>query len=335
MNPVNYAAEPTDRRSEYLSHSPAPGSAPHPGMIWIPGGRFAMGANDFYPEERPAHTIQVSGFWMDATPVTNARFAEFIAATGYKTMAEHAPDPSRYPGARPELLVPGGLVFRKAKTRVNLDNPMQWWAYVPGADWRHPCGPNKGIAGRDKHPVVQVSFEDAEAFARWAGKELPTEAEWEFAARGGLDGAVFVWGNEDAPRGQPMANTWQGEFPWHNKRAGGYEGTSPVGAFPANGYGLYDMAGNAWEWTSDWYVPHHSQEHRKPCCTPMNPRVNSADESFDPNQPQIRIPRKVLKGGSHLCAPNYCFRYRPAARSPEAIDTSTSHIGFRCVMRAT
>ncbi len=324
--------EPADRRADYLASSPAPGPAPFPGMAWIPGGRFAMGADGFYPEERPVHTVQVSGFWMDVAPVTNEQFAAFVAATGYRTMAEFAPEPSRYPGAQRELLVPGALVFRKTQTRVNLDDPAKWWAYVPGADWRHPRGPNKGISGMARHPVVQVAYDDAEAFARWVGKALPTEAEWEFAARGGLNGAVFVWGNTESAS-RPMANTWQGEFPWHNKRTDGYEGTSPVGAFPANGYSLYDMAGNVWEWTSDWYKPRHPETPNKPCCTPTDPTVTSAGASFDPSQPQIRIPRKVLKGGSHLCAPNYCFRYRPAARSAETIDTSTCHIGFRCVVR--
>jgi sulfatase modifying factor 1 len=330
----NIETESIDRRAEYLAHSPAPGAAPYPGMAWIPGGSFAMGSSDFYLEERPVHTVQVSGFWMDATPVTNEQFAAFVAATGYITVAERAPDPGRYPGARLELLVPGGLVFRKTQTRVSLDDHTQWWTYVPGADWRHPRGPNKGIAGMDTHPVVQVAYEDADVYARWAGKELPTEAEWEFAARGGLDGAVFVWGGEEFPSRKHMANTWQGEFPWHNKRTDGYEGTSPVGVFPPNGYGLYDVAGNVWEWTGDWYVPRHADEPSKPCCAPINPRVTSADASFDPQQPQIHIPRKVIKGGSHLCASNYCFRYRPAARSPEAIDTSTCHIGFRCIVRA-
>ncbi len=326
--------ESTVRRADYLDRSPAPGPAPFPGMVWISGGRFAMGADGFYPEELPVQAVLVSGFWMDAASVTNAQFAAFVAATDYRTVAERALDPTRYPSARPELLVPGALVFRKTKARVSLDDPTQWWAYVPGANWRHPRGPNKGIAGMDNHPVVQVAYEDAEAFARWAGKDLPTEAEWEFAARGGLDGAVFVWGNEDAPSGRPMANTWQGEFPWINKRIDGYEGTSPVGVFPPNGYGLYDMAGNVWEWTSDWYKPRHPEAPNKPCCTPIDPKVTSAAASFDASQPQSRIPRKVLKGGSHLCAPNYCFRYRPAARSAETIDTSTCHIGFRCVVRA-
>lgn len=326
-------SRPIDRRAAYLAESPAPGLAPD-GAVWVPGGAFAMGANDFYLEERPAHTVRVSGFWMDAAPVTNAQFAAFVAAADYRTLAEQAPDASQFPGAKPDLLVPGALVFRKTKTRVNLDDPMQWWAWVPGANWRHPRGPNKGIAGLESHPVVQVAYQDAEAYARWAGKELPTEAEWEFAARGGLDGASFVWGDEESPSGKPMANTWQGEFPWVNKRLDGYEGTSPVGVFPPNGYGLHDMAGNVWEWTRDWYAPRYPQPGNKPCCAPVDPRVSSADASFDPNQPQIRIPRKVLKGGSHLCAPNYCLRYRPAARTPETIDTSTCHIGFRCVTRA-
>jgi formylglycine-generating enzyme required for sulfatase activity len=302
-------------------------------MAWIPGGAFQMGSNDFYAEEKPVHRVSVDGFWMDKFTVTQAQFARFVEETGYVTVAERPLDPADYPGADPEMLVPGGLVFKKASGPVNLDDYRTWWKYVPGANWRLPYGPKSEPTGREKHPVTQVSYEDAEAYAKWAGKELPTEAEWEFAARGGLDGAIFTWGNEHFPGGKAMANTWQGEFPWQNLRLDGYFGTSPVGSFPPNGYGLYDMAGNVWEWTCDWYVPRHPDDPIKSCCTPVNPRVASSDQSYDPAQPNIRIPRKVTKGGSHLCAPNYCFRYRPAARSPEMVDTSTCHIGFRCIVR--
>ncbi len=315
------------------SVSPTHSDPPHPGMVWIAGGTFQMGSNDFYPEEKPVHRVSVDGFWMDAHTVTVAEFARFVEATGYVTVAERPLNPDDYPGAQPDLLVPGGLVFRKTSGPVKLDDYRQWWAYVPGATWRLPYGPKSEATGRENHPVTQVSYEDAETYARWAGKALPTEAEWEFAARGGLDGAVFTWGNEHFPNGKAMANCWQGEFPWQNTRLDGYFGTSPVGSFPVNGYGLYDMSGNVWEWTCDWYAPRHPDDPVKSCCTPSNPRVLSPDQSYDAAQPHVRIPRKVTKGGSHLCAPNYCFRYRPAARSPEMIDTATCHIGFRCIAR--
>jgi formylglycine-generating enzyme len=296
--------------------------------MWIEGGTFLMGSDEFYPEERPAHRVRVDGFWIDTHPVTVAEFRRFVEATGYVTMAERAPDPAAYPGTDPSLLLPGSLVFRRPAHRVPLRDHRQWWAYVPGTCWHHPEGPDSAIDGRENHPVTHVAHEDAEAYARWAGKALPTEAEWEYAARGGLEGARFVWGDEFAPGGRLMANTWQGEFPWQNLGAGGYEGTSPVGAFPANGYGLHDMAGNVWEWTTDFFAPHHSvaQADPKPCCTPRNPRVDSPGAAA--------IPSRVLKGGSHLCAPNYCLRYRPAARSAQAVDSSTCHIGFRCIVRA-
>ncbi len=318
---------------EPIARPQAPGPAPAPDMVWIPGGTFRMGSEDFYPEERPVHTVTVDGFWMDRFQVTNADFARFVEATDYVTVAERPPRAEDYPGARPELLVPAALVFQPTAGPVRLADWSQWWRYVPGASWRHPAGPGSSTKGRRRHPVVHVAYADAEAYATWAGKALPTEAEWEFAARGGLDGAIFPWGDEHFPGGKPMANTWQGEFPWQNLRLDGYEGTSPVGAFPPNGYGLYDVAGNVWEWTCDWYVPRHPDEARSPCCVPRNPRVLAADASYDPNQPTIRIPRKVVKGGSHLCAPNYCLRYRPAARQPQMIDSGMSHLGFRCIVR--
>jgi formylglycine-generating enzyme required for sulfatase activity len=269
---------------------------------------------------------------MDRYAVTNAQFRRFVEETGYITVAERPLDSRDYPGALPELLVPGSAVFQKPPQRVDIRDYRNWWAYVPGASWRHPQGPDSSLEGREEHPVVHVAYEDAEAYATWAGKTLPTEAQWERAARGGLEGAVYTWGNEFAPDGKLMANTWQGEFPWQNLRPDGNFGTLPVGSFPPNGYSLYDMAGNVWEWTIDWYQPRHPAEARKPCCIPVNPRGGPKEQSFDPAQPQIRLPRKVLKGGSYLCAPNYCLRYRPAARSPETIDTSTCHTGFRCVV---
>jgi formylglycine-generating enzyme len=295
-------------------------SASHPDMIWVAGGTFLMGSNAFYREERPVRPAAVRGFWIDRYPVTNADFVEFVRATGYVTLCERQPDPLMYPDADPALLVPGSAVFRKPIGPVSLRDSRAWWNYVPDADWRHPQGPDSGIGGRDRHPVVHISYEDACAYAAWAGKALPTEAEWEFAARGGLDGATYAWGEEAAPDGRPMANTWQGRFPHENLNLDDYEGTSPVDAFPANGYGLYDMIGNVWEWTASPFALHGAEVIKTSCCSP--------------NTPEPGIARRVVKGGSHLCAPNYCLRYRPAARQGEAIDTSTCHIGFRCIVRA-
>jgi formylglycine-generating enzyme len=311
------------------------GDPPFPDMVWIPGGTFGMGSDAHYPEERPAHRVTVDGFWMDRFPVTNGRFRKFVEATGHVTFAEIPPRAADYPGAKPDMLYAGSLVFVKPPGRVDRRNIGNWWQYIRGANWRHPYGPDSSIDGLDQHPAVHVTFGDAEAFARWEGKELPTEAEWEFAARGGLDGAAYAWGNEFIPNGKMLANTWQGEFPWQNFRTDGYEGTSPVDAFPSNGYGAHDMIGNVWEWTTDWYEPRHPAEATKACCIPRNPRGGREVESYDPCQPEVRIPRKVLKGGSHLCAPNYCRRYRPAARFPEPVDTSTCHVGFRCIARVS
>jgi formylglycine-generating enzyme required for sulfatase activity len=302
-------------------------------MAWIPGGAFLMGSEEFYPEERPIHQVSVDGFWMDRFEVTVADFRRFAQATGYVTVAERALHAGDYPGVDPALLVPGSLVFRKASAPVRLDDYRNWWGWVPGASWMRPEGPGSNLQGRARHPITQVTFEDAEAFAMWAGKTLPTEAEWEFAARGGLEGASFTWGNEPAPKNRMMANTWQGEFPWENLRTDGFEGTSPVGTFPPNGYGLFDMAGNVWEWTSDFYTARHPDAGERPCCAPHNPRVESAEQSYEIGQPGQTIPRRVTKGGSHLCAPNYCLRYRPAARQPQMIESSTTHIGFRCIVR--
>jgi formylglycine-generating enzyme required for sulfatase activity len=302
-------------------------------MVWIPGGTFRMGSNDHYPEEAPVHRVSVDGFWIDRTPVTNRQFKAFVKATGHVTTAQVPPDPKDYPGARPDMLYAGSLVFAPPPRVTDLRNWSQWWTFMKGADWRHPYGPKSNINVLDNHPVVHVSFSDALAYAKWAGKDLPSEAEWEFAARGGLDGEEFAWGKTFVPGGTHMANTWQGNFPLENLREDGFERTSPVTAFPPNGYGLHDMIGNVWEWTSDWWSTKHEADAPKACCVPANPRGGAEDASYDPCLPNIRIPRKVLKGGSHLCAPNYCRRYRPAARHAEPVDTSTSHVGFRCVAR--
>jgi formylglycine-generating enzyme len=313
------------------------------GMRWVEGGSFLMGCEIFYPEERPVQRVSVNGFWMDRDPVLVRQFRRFVEETDYVTVAERPLDASEYPDADPALLVPGSLVFQKPPRRVPLSDHREWWAYVPGACWRHPEGPGSDLRGRGRHPVVHVAYEDARAYARWAGKSLPTEAEWEFAARGGLEAKIFVWGDDPRPGGWLMANTWQGEFPWRNLRANGYEGTSRVGAFPVNGYGLHDMAGNVWEWTSDLYAPSHltnggremarGEEGSRSCCGPHDIKAGSPGHSHNAREPGAHIPRRVIKGGSHLCAPNYCLRYRPAARQGEAIDTSTCHIGFRCVIR--
>lgn len=311
----------------------APTEAPFEGMVWIPGSAFRMGSEVHYAEEAPAHEVTTDGFWMDSCAVTNRDFQKFVDATDYVTVAERFPDPDDFPEAPPENIVAGSLVFRKTPGPVDLRHLSQWWVWTPGASWRHPEGPASSIAGRIDHPIVHVAYEDTQAYAIWKGKALATEAEWECAARGGLDGAEFVWGDERMPDGTLPANWWQGEFPWQNTLADGFEGSSPVGSFPPNGFGLHDMAGNVWEWTSDWYTARQPEDADNPCCVPSNPRGGTEDESYDAAQPQFKVPRKVIKGGSFLCADNYCQRYRPAARRPQMIDTGMSHIGFRCVVR--
>ena len=318
---------------DFAAGAPLSDEASHTGMIRIPGGTFRMGSDKHYPEEAPAHHVTVSGFWIDRTPVTNRDFRKFVNATGHVTFAETRPDAKDYPGALPHMLKAGSLVFTPPKHPVDLRDWSQWWKFKFGANWRRPYGPRSSISGLDDHPIVHIAYRDAEAYAKWAGKDLPTEAEWEFAARGALDGAEFAWGDEFTPGDRPMANTWQGAFPYENLNIDGYARTSPVTAFPPNGYGLYDMIGNVWEWTTDWWSTKHQADAAKPCCIPENPRGGREQDSYDPSLPKIKIPRKVLKGGSHLCAPNYCRRYRPAARHAEAVDTSTSHVGFRCVIR--
>lgn len=300
-------------------------------MVDLPGGAFRMGSDDHYAEERPAHTVRVDGFRIDRHPVTNRQFARFVEDTGYVTLAEQAADPADYPEAEAALLAPASLVFVAPPQRVDLRNHLQWWRYIQGADWRHPQGPHSSADGKGDHPVVHVAYDDALAYAEWVGKDLPTEAEWEYAARAGDSASEFAWGDELTPDGQHMANLWQGEFPWQNLAADGYAATSPVGRFPPNAFGLLDMIGNVWEWTSDWYRS-HADESGRACCVPMNPRGGTREASVDPTSP-VATPRRVMKGGSHLCAPNYCRRYRPSARMAQPTDTSTSHVGFRCVQR--
>jgi formylglycine-generating enzyme required for sulfatase activity len=296
-----------------------------------------MGSDAHYPEEAPAHRVEVGGFWIDRAPVTNAQFRKFVKATGHLTAAERPADPALYPGARSELLAPASIVFVPPPAPIATGDPYRWWQYIPGANWRHPEGPGSSIKGREQHPVVHVAHEDARAYAAWAGKLLPREAEWERAAWGGLEGAEFAWGEELHPGGRPVANTFQGAFPHHNSRLDGWERTSPVGSYPANGYGLLDMIGNVWEWTDDWYQDHgprlQAARQAGGCCTLTNPRGASRQASIDPASQHGTLPRRVVKGGSFLCAPSYCRRYRPAARMAQGIDTSTCHLGFRCIIR--
>ena len=299
-------------------------------LVALPGGSFRMGSTQFYPEEAPVHSATVAAFAVERHPVTNAQFAEFVADTGYVTVAEQTPDPALYPGAAPQDLVPGSLVFRPTSGPVDLHDWRQWWDWVPGANWRHPFGPDSGIEDRLDHPVVQVAYPDAAAYAHWAGRRLPTEAEWEYAARGGAT-TTYAWSDDVALGGQLMANTWQGRFPYRNDGALGWVGTSPVGTFPANGFGLVDMIGNVWEWTTTQFDAHHRLDGPvESCCGPPGAAwPATSDLAPDPTINQ------TLKGGSHLCAPEYCLRYRPAARSPQSQDSATTHIGFRCVVTSS
>ncbi len=310
-------------------------------MGWIPGGEFSRGktdptreicgGNDPMPDARPVHRVYVDGFWMDATEVTNAQFAAFVAATGHVTVAERKPRPEDYPGAPPEALVAGSVVFVPPTRPVLLNNALAWWQYVPGADWRHPEGPGSNIAGRERHPVVHVAYEDAEAYARWAGKRLPTEAEWEFAARGGLAGQSYTWGGDLQPGNRWLANIWQGPFPHGGTPDDGFARSAPVASFPANGYGLHDLAGNVWEWTSDWYRPdtYEKQLAAAQGAVLHNPRGPAQAGSFDPQEPGLA--KRVQRGGSFLCTDQYCTRYMVGSRGKGAPDTGSSHLGFRCV----
>jgi len=298
---------------------PPEAQTPHAGMVRLPGGRMTMGSDVHYAEEARTHEVTLDGFWIDRHDVTNAQFARFVEATGYLTVAERMPDLARHPDLPPAMRVPGSAVFI-----MPAAGRQGHWRYVAGANWRHPEGPGSDIRQRANHPVVHVAYEDALAYARWLGRELPTEAQWEYAARGGLEGATYVWGNEFAPKGQAMANTWEGPFPMLNTGADGYAGTAPVGCFAPNGFGLYDMAGNVWQWTATWYRPAH------PAGARHNPAGPAERDSIDPRQPGV--PAKVIKGGSHLCSADYCMRYRPAARQARETDSGTSHIGFRTVV---
>jgi len=298
--------------------------------VWIPGGEFMMGSDRHYGEEAPARRVSVTGFSIDRYPVTNDGFARFVAATGYVTVAERPLDPADFPGAPRENLVAGSMVFTPTSGPVDLRHLSLWWTWTPGASWRHPLGHGSDLTGCSHHPVVHVAAEDAEAYAAWAGVALPTEAEWELAARGGIEGADYTWGNEPERFGPPLANHWRGDFP--HRWEPGFGTTTAVGSFPPNGFGLFDMAGNVWEWTADWYSEDRFGDVAS-CCMPRDPRGGSADGSLDQRQPQFRTPRRVVKGGSFLCADSYCLRYRPAARRPQMIDTGMSHIGFRCVDR--
>jgi sulfatase modifying factor 1 len=314
---------------------PPPSAAPA-GMVWIPGGEFSMGSkdprgdicggNEPMDDARPIHRVRLDGFWMDRTEVTNAEFARFVAATKYVTVAERPLKAADYPGVAVEQLAPGSIVFTPPASAVPLDNVLRWWAWVPGANWRHPEGPASNLAGRDNFPVVHIAYEDAEAYARWAGKDLPTEAQWEFAARGGLSGNAYAWGNELNPGGRRMANIWEGHFPDKNSAEDGFAGPAPVASFPANAYGLHDVAGNVWEWCKDWYAP---DTYSKIAGVAKNPTGPAQSESFDPAEPGMA--KRVQRGGSFLCTDQYCTRYMVGTRGKGAPDTGSNHAGFRCI----
>jgi formylglycine-generating enzyme required for sulfatase activity len=322
-------SEPKDPASAALvgvNTTEPPGPAPE-GMVWIPGGTFWMGCDDCeMPDTQPVHLVTVDGFWMDTTPVTNTHFADFVKATGYVTIAERQPDPKDYPGADPKSVVAGSAVFSPASQDVPLDDYTRWWRYVPGASWKHPEGPGSTTEGRENHPVVQIAWEDAVAYAKWAGKRLPTEAEFEFASRGGFDRNRYAWGNDLKPGGKWAANIWQGRFPASNTNEDGYQRTSPVDAFPPNGFGLYDVGGNVWQWCADWYRPDYfaTLSSAGPARNPQGPPV-----SYDPQEPGI--PKRVQKGGSFLCSDRYCSRFLVGSRGRGAIDSGGSNTGFRCV----
>jgi sulfatase modifying factor 1 len=329
-------AAPVGFQPTIQNHQPAPASPPK-GMVWIPGGEFSMGANDppdmddvgmkATLDARPIHRVYVDSFYMDRTDVTNAQFAEFVRATGYVTIAERTPTQEDFPGASPEKLFAGGVVFSPPSRAVPLNNHLQWWSYVKGANWRHPTGPQSNIHGKENYPVVQVAYADAVGYANWAGKRLPTEAEWEFAARGGAAGKPFVWGDEFRPNGKWMANTHQGHFPNVDTGADGFAGIAPVAQYPVNAYGLYDMAGNVWQWTSDWYRPDYYKQLASLGGVAGNPQ--GPETPFDPAEPTEA--KKVHRGGSFLCTDQYCSRYIVGTRGKGEISTGTNHLGFRCV----
>jgi formylglycine-generating enzyme required for sulfatase activity len=300
-----------------------------PEMVWIPAGAYTRGSdNPKMRDARPRHRVAVDGFWMDRTAVTNEQFARFVKATGYVTVAERIPRAEDFPDAPPENLVAGSVCFKPTKGPVPLNNHLLWWTYKKGANWRHPEGPGSDLKGREKHPVVHIAWADANAYAQWAGKRLPTEAEFEYAARGGLDGKKYPWGDKLKPNGKWMANIWQGRFPYQNTVEDGYRATAPVGSFPANGYGLHDMAGNVWEWCSDWYRHDYYEELAALHETVKNPP--GPDSSLDPSEPGTA--KRVMRGGSYLCTDQYCTAYEAGARGKGAPDSGTNHVGFRCVM---
>jgi len=338
------AEGPSHPQSTFAPTIPNPAGAPAPlpqGMVWIPGGEFSMGANNppdmdevgmkATLDARPIHRVYVAGFFMDRTDVTNDQFAEFVKATGYVTIAERKPRAEDFPGAPPENLVAGSVVFSPPSHPVPLDNHFQWWNYVRGANWRHPLGPKSDIKGKGNYPVVHVAYDDALAYAKWAGKRLPTEAEWEFAARGGLSGKPYPWGDEFRQNGKWMANTHQGHFPDTDTADDGYAGISPVAQFPSNGYGLYDMAGNVWQWTSDWYRPDYYALLAATGSAARNPQ--GPDSPYDPSEPKEK--KRVHRGGSFLCTDQYCSRYVVGTRGKGEVSTGTNHLGFRCVKPAT
>lgn len=310
-------------RNKPFSQSMAQNQQCPQNMVWIEGGKFYMGSNNHYPEEQGAEDVRVSGFCLDQYEVTNAQFAQFVTETGYITQAEKALSAEKFPFLSEAQRAPGSLVFVQPPPGQTV-RELGWWQWVPGADWQHPQGPNSNIEGKENHPVVHIAFEDAQAYANWAGKSLPTEAQWEFAARGGLNKAIYTWGNRYSAK---KANTWQGKFPYQNTQKDGHLGTAPVGSYPANGYELYDMAGNVWEWTLDWYQMGHKDKAHQ-----TNPIIGNQQKSFDPREPGVA--KHVVKGGSYLCARNYCSRFRPAAREAQSPDTGTSHIGFRLATKA-
>ncbi len=326
------AVAPAEAPAPRVNTTPAPAVAPD-GMVWIPGGTFWMGCETCaMPDALPAHLVEIDAFWMDRAPVTNAEFARFVAATGYQTVAERPLDPKEFPGAPPGTLVPGSIVFTKPGAQpAILDNPGQWWRYAPGANWKRPEGPASSVKGREQHPVVHIAFEDATAFATWSGKRLPTEAEFEFAARGGLDRQLYAWGNEMTPGNKAMANTWQGTFPSSDRGEDGYHGTSPVTSFPPNGFGLYDVGGNVWQWCSDWYRP-DTYLARAASASPVRDPRGPAD-SHDPQEPGAA--KRVLRGGSFLCTEHFCARYLVGSRGKAEVSSGTSNLGFRLARSAT